>query len=86
MVRPTQASRYNVIVVMSVLQGASSSLVVKFADTESERHLRRLQQLMGPISLINPLAISPITAYTTPFNQPVTMATSIYAVTRAFQF
>ena len=54
-------------------QGASSSLVVKFADTENERQLRRMQQLMGPISLINPLTITPIAAYTpTAFNQQVT--------------
>jgi len=53
-------------------QGASSSLVVKFADTENERQLRRMQQLMGPISLINPLTITPIAAYTpTAFNQQV---------------
>jgi len=56
------------------IQGASSSLVVKFADTENERQLRRMQQLMGPISLINPLTITPIAAYTpTAFNQQVTV-------------
>ena len=61
-----------------MVQGASSSLVVKFADTENERQLRRMQQLMGPISLINPLTITPIAAYTpsaAAFNQQVAYST-----------
>jgi len=63
-------------------QGASSSLVVKFADTENERQLRRMQQLMGPISLINPLTITPIAAYTpTAFNQQVVASlTALHAI------
>ncbi|CAL8068269.1 unnamed protein product [Calicophoron daubneyi] len=41
------------------MPGASSSIVVKFADSEKERHTRKIQQLIGPMSLFSPnLALS----------------------------
>ncbi|XP_059150202.1 CUGBP Elav-like family member 3-B isoform X8 [Physella acuta] len=56
------------------MSGASSSLVVKFADTEKERQLRRMQQMAGPLGLLNPFALGGYSAAYAPVESPYELA------------
>uniref|UniRef100_A0A672NSF0 CUGBP Elav-like family member 5 n=1 Tax=Sinocyclocheilus grahami TaxID=75366 RepID=A0A672NSF0_SINGR len=47
------------------MPGASSSLVVKFADTDKERTIRRMQQMVGQFGIFNPAISLPFSTYST---------------------
>ena len=65
--------------VYHLLQGASSSLVVKFADTDKERAIRRMQQMAQTYGLISPVPLQ-LGTYGLPYTQvcdPVPMHVSM---------
>lgn len=56
------------------MPGASSSVVVKFADTEKDRQLRRMHQMAGNMSLLSPFVFNQFGAYGAYAQQAALMA------------
>ncbi|XP_031838111.1 CUGBP Elav-like family member bruno 3 isoform X2 [Nomia melanderi] len=54
--------------------GASSSIVVKFADTEKDRQNRRMQQMAGNMGLLHPFVYNQFGAYSAYAQQAALMA------------
>ncbi|KAL1281046.1 hypothetical protein QQF64_015646, partial [Cirrhinus molitorella] len=53
------------------MPGASSSLVVKFADTDKERTIRRMQQMVGQFGIFNPTVALPFSTYSSTYIHPL---------------
>lgn len=56
------------VTAMCLSQGASSSLVVKFADTDKERTIRRMQQMVGQFGIFNPTVALPFSTYSSTYS------------------
>ncbi|MEQ2177631.1 CUGBP Elav-like member 3-B, partial [Goodea atripinnis] len=67
------------------MPGASSSLVVKFADTEKERGLRRMQQVASQLGIFSPMTLNfpAYNAYTQAVNAQARANTQTSAVRRS---
>ena len=68
--------------IINTFQGASSSLVVKFADTEKERQIRRMQQMAGNMGLLNPFVFNQFGSYGTYATQVCKLISYLYSCAR----